>query len=254
MSATLERQVMNAVVMYSKRQEWKKWGLHRIRRQGAAILLEGPPGTGKTVIAEHLSLRIRKKGLKSMSFADFGSHVPGENARQIRKFFKEAHENGEMTIVLDECEAVLWDRSRAGSTAMWMLEVIDELLVQIGKYPGLIILISNKSEILDSALDRRLLARIYVGRPEAQERAKLWRDKMPEEHPLKLTLDNISKLATLQLSGAEIENVIMDYSSDCLRANRKPNFEGLYEFGMDLEKTIIETLLKREKASAGSQV
>jgi hypothetical protein len=42
-----------------------------------------------------------------------------------------------MTIAIDECEAILWDRGRAGASAMWMLEVIDELLVQIGKYPGI---------------------------------------------------------------------------------------------------------------------
>jgi SpoVK/Ycf46/Vps4 family AAA+-type ATPase len=64
MTRAVERAVMNAVVMYQQRKKWKQWGLHLIRKQGACILLEGPPGCGKTTIAEYLALRIRKKGMK----------------------------------------------------------------------------------------------------------------------------------------------------------------------------------------------
>lgn len=227
MSPELERQVLNAVTQYTKSADWKKWGLHNLRKQGAAILLQGPPGTGKTSIAEYLALKIRKKGLKSMSFADFGSHVPGENSRQIRKFFKEATANGYMTIFLDECEAVLWDRSNIVGSNTWMLEVIDELLAQISKYPGLIILATNRPQILDYALYRRLIANIEVLRPAAPERVRLWVDKIPEQHPLKLQPNQLEEIATLQLTGAEIENTIIIYSSDCLRNNHKPNFVGL---------------------------
>ena len=229
MSSDLERQVMNAVQMYSQRQLWKKWGMHTLRKQGAAILLEGPPGCGKTRIAEYLSLAIRKKGMKEISFADFGSHVPGENARQIRALFEYGKDNGDMTLFLDECEAILWDRSRAGATAMWMLEVIDELLVQVGKYPGLIILASNKSELLDTGLERRLIARIFVGVPEYRERQLLWRTKMPTALPLKLTPENIDKLSSLVVTGAEIEIAILEMASDALRAKKLPTFKKLLE-------------------------
>lgn len=246
MSASVERQVMNAVTMYSKRQMWRSWGLHKLRKQGAAILLKGPPGCGKTVIAEYLSLKIRQRGCKSLSFADFGSHVPGENARQIRSFFLNAKENGEMTIFLDECEAVLWDRGRAGATAMWMLEVIDELLVQIAKYPGLIILATNKPELLDYALDRRLIATIEIARPEYPERVRLWQDKIPTEHPLKLSIDQINRIATLQLTGAEIENSLIDYSSDVIRLGKKPTFAGLLEAAKQTEQQTQSNKLERE--------
>jgi SpoVK/Ycf46/Vps4 family AAA+-type ATPase len=248
MTRAVERAVMNAVVMYQQRKKWKQWGLHLIRKQGACILLEGPAGCGKTVIAEYLALRIRKKGMKLISFADFGSHVPGENSRQIRKLFEDARENGEMTIAIDECEAILWDRGRAGASAMWMLEVIDELLVQIGKYPGLIILMTNMAQILDAALSRRLIAHIHVDRPELPERVRLWQDKFPDSYPLKLSIKQVNEIATLQLSGAEIENVIIEYSSDCIRLNKKPTFEGLYEFADRTADRIQQDAIIREKA------
>lgn len=250
MTRAIERAVMNAVVMYQQRKKWKQWGLHLIRKQGACILLEGPSGSGKTTIAEYLALRIRKKGFKGISFADFGSHVPGENARQIRKIFEDAKENGEMTIGIDECEAILWDRGRAGASAMWMLEVINELLVQIGKYPGLIILMTNMVQLLDPALSRRVIAHIRVDRPEFPERVRLWQDKFPDSYPLKLSIEQVNKIATLQLSGAEIENVIIEYSSDCIRLNKKPKFDELKAFAEAAERYILAETEAREKAQA----
>jgi SpoVK/Ycf46/Vps4 family AAA+-type ATPase len=245
MSPALEKQVMNAVVMFSKRALWKKWGMHTVRKQGAAILLKGPPGCGKTRIAEYLALNIRRKGIKELLFADFGSHVPGENSRQIRRIFSDAEENGGMTIFLDECEAVLWDRSKAGSTAMWMLEVIDELLAQIGKYKHLTILATNKDELLDSALYRRLLAVIHVGFPEKTERIKLWQQKLPHEFPLKLSIEMFNEIATLQLSGAEIETAIIDVASDCIRRDIKlPKFEMLFAMATQ----IMEERERHERA------
>lgn len=229
MSPTLERQVMKCVTQYKRRQQWKAWGLHKLRKQGAAVLLEGPPGVGKTVIAEYLALRIRKKGIKEVSFADFGSHVPGENARQIRNLFEQAKENGEMTIYIDECDTILWDRDNLGPTSMWMLEIINELLVQIGKYPGLTILSTNRPQLLDKALRRRLLAIIRVDRPEFTERLRIWKDKMPDEFPLKLSIDQFAEVASLQLTGAEIENAIIDCASLALEDGKKPTYRVLLE-------------------------
>lgn len=232
MSPELERQIMNTVIMYSKRDQWRKWGMHTLRKQGAAVLIEGPPGTGKTVIAEYLALQVRKKGLKELSFADFGSQVPGENSRQIRGFFEAAKKNGNMTVVLDECEAVLWDRAKAEASAMWMLEVIDELLVQIGKYAGFIILISNKPELLDPALFRRLIAVIRVEAPQYPERIRLWKSKFPMAYPIHPSAAYLKTLATLQLTGAEIENVLIEYTSDCIRTDSKPDFDELLAVGV----------------------
>jgi SpoVK/Ycf46/Vps4 family AAA+-type ATPase len=221
--------VLNAVVMYQQRAKWQQWGLHNLRRQGAAILLVGPPGTGKTVIAEYLAIRIRKKGIKEISFADFGSDVPGKNSRQIRELFKLAELNNNMTIFLDECDAILWDRGKATGDSMWMLEIINEFLVQIGKYRGLVILASNNAEILDKALERRLLAIIEVPVPEFPERVRLWQSKIPETYPVRPNPSEVEKLATLQLTGAEVETIIINVSSDALRQKRNPTFKMLLD-------------------------
>lgn len=229
MSPDVEAQVLDAVSMYINRMKWRAWGMSSLRKQGAAILLKGPPGCGKTTIANYLSLSVRKKGMHELSFADFGSHIPGENARQIREVFTYGKENENMTLFLDECEAILWDRSRAGATAMWMLEVIDELLAQISKYQGLIILASNKDELLDYALERRLLATIHIGIPNYQMRLALWRTKMPRTFPLKLTIEQTEKLSELVITGAEIEIAIINCASEALRKKKNPTFATLQQ-------------------------
>lgn len=229
MSPALETSLLNAVVMFTKQNKWKQWGLHYIRKQGSAFLLEGPPGCGKTTIANWLSLRIRKKGLKEVSFADFGSGDPGQNARNIRSIFEDAKDHSLMTVYLDECDAVLVNRDNLGPDAQWMMEVINELLQQIDKYPGLVILSTNRVHALDPALFRRLLAIIHVPPPEFDERVKLWNNKIPDSHPLRLTPSEVKELATLQLTGAEIENSILNYSGDIIRRDGKPTYKGLFD-------------------------
>ena len=136
---------------------------------------------------------------------------------------------------------------------MWMLEVIDELLVQIGKYHGLVILGTNKDELLDYAIYRRLIATIDVPRPEPPERLRLWQDKMPPEFPLKPSLDQYVQLATLQLTGAEIENVIIDYASMCLRKSKRPMFSQLYDYASTNVDQRLAIEKQREELNAKAQ-
>lgn len=229
MSAALERQALNAVTMFTKSQQWKKWGLHKIREQGSALMLEGPPGCGKTVIAEWLALKVLKSGFREVTFADFGSGDPGGSALGLRNIFVEGKENNWCTLYFNECDAILVDRETLGPDAKWMVEVIDELLIQTEKYKGFIVFATNRPDCLDPALWRRILRRIHVGPPEQPERARLWKVKVPDEYPWHPNSKEIEKLATLQLTGAEIENAIINYSSDIIRLDRRPTFNGMVE-------------------------
>jgi SpoVK/Ycf46/Vps4 family AAA+-type ATPase len=225
MSAAVERAVMDAVAAYKHKDVWKKWGLDHLRPQGNCILLHGWPGCGKTHIAEWLALVIKKTGLKELNFAEFGSNVPGENARNIRKMFREAKENGNMTLFLDECDAVLWHRRLIGPNNTWMLEIIDEILVQIGKYAGLVILATNNKGMLDPALFRRLIADIFVDIPDQLARKQLWASKIPAKYPLKFTPAMLNAISAIEVTGAEIETIIAKVSSRAINEEREPTFD-----------------------------
>lgn len=223
MSKHIEGEVEALLIQYTNFSMWREWGMDSLRKNGAAILLEGPPGTGKTTIAEYIAKRIGR-GLATINMKDIGGKAPGHCERMLDEAFQRAHAEGNRTIFIDECESVLWDRTRAGSDSMWMVGVIDELLMQVAKYKGAIIFATNVPQMIDSALRDRCFAILQVNRPDKEERIQLWKNKMPERFPLKLTPVQIQRLAEYDLSGRQIENVIVREASFAMRESRKPTF------------------------------
>ena len=230
-SQDTQSQIDRAIAQYKDAAKWREWGLSTLRPQGPCILLEGPPGTGKTTIAEFIAIKIRKKGIKIIDFAEFGSQVPGENSRQIKRLFAEANKNGGMTIFMDEVEAILWSRDRVAGSNTWMLEVIDTILAEISKYKHLIILATNRADMLDAAIMRRLIARIYVGLPDQMTRLRLWKAKWPEKFPLRPTPTHLDKLSldTEGMTGNTIERIIMNAGARAIVEQRLPAFSDFVE-------------------------
>ena len=198
-------------------------------------MLHGPSGTGKTLTAYYIGKKLHL-GVVEISMADYGSHVPGELARNIRKIF-----NGEQIIArqekrqlpiifLDECDAMLVSRNKLGPDMVWMLEPINALLVEIGKYPGLVVLATNQSPMLDEALERRLIAKVKFVRPTEDLRYKIWRSKWPDKFPCQPNETDLRVLAKYDLSGAQIENLFMLWVGSCLRRDKTPMVFDLLDF------------------------
>jgi SpoVK/Ycf46/Vps4 family AAA+-type ATPase len=229
----LSNDILNAVVMFTKKTEWKNLGMDKLREQGAALLFHGLPGTGKTITARHLA-KVLKLQMHEMDFGMIGSDTPGELARNINKLFVQAtvpdtHNNSSL-VFLDECDTMLISRSRLGHNSMWMLEPINALLRSIGNYPGLVVLATNQQpDFLDFALERRLIGKFYFGKPTYLTRVKLWRSKYPRKLPLKLTEGDVEALARYSLTGAEIENLIILWVSQTLRDGVEFKMENLFE-------------------------
>jgi SpoVK/Ycf46/Vps4 family AAA+-type ATPase len=224
LSDDLEDRITDAIQAFLHKGLWKEWGLDKVRDQGAAILLHGPPGTGKSITAYYIARRLKAR-ISELSFAEYGSHVPGELARNIKKFF-----GGELLlarqekvkdlpiIFMDECDAMLVSRNKLGPDMVWMLEPINALLMEIAKYPGLVILATNQEPMLDEALDRRLLAKIRFKRPDESIRYKIWKAKWPDKFPYQPTDEEYEQLAKFDLSGAQIENAFLLWAGHCMRS------------------------------------
>lgn len=235
MTPATEAEVESALVQYESRTQWREWGLDILRKQGAAVLLHGPPGTGKTVIAEYMSKRVGR-GLMRLNMKDVGGKAPGDTERRISELFAQAQTENHKTIFLDECEAILWDRSKAGSDSMWMVGVVDELLMRIAEYRGLIILATNRVEIVDTALVDRCFANLQIGTPDFPERVRLWKQKIPARYPFQPTQLQLEKLAQHVLSGRSIENALVREASHAIREQRKPTFASLQNVAIELSK------------------
>jgi SpoVK/Ycf46/Vps4 family AAA+-type ATPase len=235
LSDDLQGRIADAIQAFLNRGKWKEWGLDKLREQGAAILFHGPPGTGKTITAYYVGKKLHL-GVREISMADYGSHVPGELARNIHKIF-----NGEQiiarqkkhhmpVILLDECDSMVVSRKKLGADMMWMLEPINALLSEISKYPGLVILATNMAPMLDEALERRLIAKVLFTRPDQKIRYKIWKAKWPSKYPVQPTEEQLYDLSQYDLSGAQIENVLLLWSGRTMRKGETPDIANLLEF------------------------
>lgn len=234
MSAALEEQIEAVLAQFLNRQKWQSWGVDTIRKQGAALLLEGPPGTGKTTISRYMSKRIGK-GMNTLNMKDVGGKAPGHTERMVSQFFQDAKVQGYKTIFLDECECLVWDRSKANSDSMWMVGVIDEILMQTVEYKGFIVLATNQSHMMDVALRDRCFACLQIGHPEFPERVRLWKQKIPERYPLQPTPIQFDRLAEAALTGRQIENAIVKEASFAIVQKREPKFTSLMELAKQLQ-------------------
>jgi SpoVK/Ycf46/Vps4 family AAA+-type ATPase len=222
--------IRNAVVMFSKKAQWKALGMHRLREQGAALLFYGEPGTGKTITAKWLAWEL-KLMLHEIDFSMVGSDTPGQLAHNIIHLFEAAtipDEHGNSSLVfIDECDSLLVSRQKLGHDSLWMLEPINALLSQIGTYPGLVVLATNQDPFfLDPALERRLLGRFNFGIPSRLTREAIWLAKWPKKLP---SIQAEYDIPDYPFTGAEIENIIIEYVSDTLRRNVEFNIKDIYK-------------------------
>lgn len=227
-SAATELEIESCLIQYKKRHMWAKWGMTELRKKGNMLLLEGPPGTGKTMIAAYMSKRIGK-GMSTLNMKDFGGKEPGHGERMIADHFRAARSDGGKTIFMDEVEAIMWPRDRAESGEMWMVGIIDELLMQTAKYEHLIVAATNVPHMIDAAFKDRCFAVLQIGIPEREERIKIWKQKLPDQFPAKFTTVQIEKLAEYVITGRKIEDSIVREASMALVQDRLPNFAGMVD-------------------------
>jgi SpoVK/Ycf46/Vps4 family AAA+-type ATPase len=235
LSSTVEREVYSAISRYQDKTHWTAWGLNALGSQGAAILLFGPPGTGKDTIAHYLAHTLAKT-IVELTMGSIGGSDPGHCERGIRKTFADAKKANFAVVFLNECEGLLWDRDQAGEDSKWMIPVIGELLQQVEKYPGLTVLATNKPANLDSALERRLLAKILVDKPAYPERMKLWQQKIPRQYPCQPTKIQLEQLARVAITGAQIVTAIRREAEFAILEKRTPTFRSLHETCKQLEQ------------------
>lgn len=221
----VEEQIHAVIMQFHGSQQWYAWGMKHYRKQGPLVIFEGPPGTGKTLSASYLTQLI-KRPLAVLDLGKFGSATPGEGERNIEKFFADAMDHS-ATVFIDEADGVLWDRSNAGPTSMWMISIINKLLTELSNYRHLSILASNHSHQLDGALLSRAIAVIEIARPSFETRFRLWQNKIPKQYPLQLSVVQCNVLAQYDLTGRTIENAVVKEAQLAILQGREPDFDSL---------------------------
>ena len=178
------------------------------KKIGGGILLYGPPGNGKTMIAKAIANETGSKFFP-IKFSDLGSKWFGETEGKIKALFDEARKEDSAVIFFDEIDAIASKRTESSI----MDRVVAELLTQIdginkGEGNLTILAATNKPENLDPAIMRpgRFDEKIYIPLPDAKARAEMFEKRLSG---IPSTVRDFGEIARIceGFSGADIELV-----------------------------------------------
>jgi SpoVK/Ycf46/Vps4 family AAA+-type ATPase len=177
------------------------------------ILLAGPPGNGKTSLAEALAQELTVPFLVVRYEGIIGSYL-GETANRLRKLFEYVRTR-QCVLFFDEFDAIGKERGDIHETGE-IKRVVSSLLMQIDALPSYVVVItaSNHPELLDRAVWRRFQLKMLLPKPKSPQIEEWF--KRFEEKRLKNTLgSNLTTIAKKleKASFAELE----DFCADILR-------------------------------------
>ncbi len=172
------------------------------------MILDGPPGTGKTQTARWIASSLSLP-LLTVRCDTLVSSLLGQTSKNLRRVFEYAQEFP-CVLFLDEFDALATARGNERDVGE-LQRVVISLLQNIDALPEDTILIAatNHAHLLDAAIWRRFGARIAMPLPDLEVRKKLWANYLDGYIPDRIDLTEVAKRSE-GMSGAAIEQVCLD--------------------------------------------
>lgn len=213
------------------------------------ILLVGPPGTGKTMLAKAVAGEANVPFF-SMSGSEFVEMFVGMGASKVRDLFRQAKEKAPCIVFIDEIDAIGKKRDNQLSTNDEREQTLNQLLTEMDGFEGnngvIILAATNRPESLDPALTRpgRFDRRVPVELPDLKGR-----EAILQVHAKKIKVAedvDFNKIARMAsgASGAELANIVNEAALRAVRDGRR------FATQADLEESIEVVIAGYQKKNA----
>ena len=241
-----EKEELREIVEFLKRpNKYNELGA----RIPKGVLLVGPPGTGKTMLAKAVAGEANVPFF-SMSGSEFVEMFVGMGASKVRDLFKQAKEKAPCIVFIDEIDAIGKKRDNQLSSNDEREQTLNQLLTEMDGFEGnngvIILAATNRPESLDPALTRpgRFDRRVPVELPDLAGR-----EAILKVHAKKIkTADDVDFHTIARMasgaSGAELANMINEAALRAVRNHRTVVTEA------DLEESIEVVIAGYQKKNA----
>ncbi|MBE6552507.1 MAG: ATP-dependent zinc metalloprotease FtsH [Ruminococcaceae bacterium] len=213
------------------------------------ILLVGPPGTGKTMLAKAVAGEANVPFF-SMSGSEFVEMFVGMGASKVRDLFKQAKEKAPCIVFIDEIDAIGKKRDSKFGGNDEREQTLNQLLTEMDGFEGnsgvMILAATNRPESLDAALTRpgRFDRRVPVELPDLKGREAILRVHAKKiKTNTDIDYERIARMAS-GASGAELANIVNEAALRAVRNGRKTVSQA------DMEESIEVVIAGYQKKNA----
>jgi SpoVK/Ycf46/Vps4 family AAA+-type ATPase len=177
------------------------------------VLFAGPPGTGKTMAAEILSIKLGLP-MYRIDLSQVVNKYIGETEKNLKRVF-DAADISDMVLFFDEADSLFGRRTEVSDAHDRYANLeISYLLERMERFKGLAILATNRKKDLDEAFVRRLRYIVDFPLPDAAERKKIWQQVIPE-HADRSQVQVDFLAARFPLTGGSIRSIVFNACLQC---------------------------------------